>query len=107
MYEFIVDMIVWGDCELTLTILMDLERSTNAKKNTTWFDHGDIQYTPCIDVVVVILFRLDFLRSNYYFEHLKFFFFFLRSNDYFEYLKLYFCKTVLFRILNYLIIIDL
>jgi hypothetical protein len=32
MYEFIVDMIVWGDCELTLTILMDLERSTNAKK---------------------------------------------------------------------------
>ena len=46
-----------------------------------------------------------FLRSNYYFEHLKFFF--LRSNDYFEYLKLYFRKTVLFRILNYLIIIDL
>ena len=32
MYEFIVDMIVWGDCELTLTILMDLERNTNAKK---------------------------------------------------------------------------
>ena len=61
----------------------------------------DIQYRPCIDVVVVIL----IWRSNYYFEHLKFFF--LQSNDYFEYLKLYFRKTVLFRILNYLIIIDL
>ena len=49
MYEFIVDMIVWGDCELTLTILVDLERNTNAKKQY------DIQYRPCIDVVVVIL----------------------------------------------------
>ena len=105
MYEFIVDMIVWGDCELTLTILMDLERSTNAKKNTTWFDHGDIQYRPCIDVVVVILFWLVFFAKQLLFWTLKVFF--LRSNDYFEYLKLYFCKTVLFRILNYLIIIDL
>ena len=38
MYEFIVDMIVWGDCELTLTILVDLERNTNAKKNNTTFN---------------------------------------------------------------------
>ena len=65
----------------------------------------DIQYRPCIDVVVVILIWLVFFAKQLLFWTLKVFF--LQSNDYFEYLKLYFRKTVLFRILNYLIIIDL
>jgi len=100
MYEFIVDMIVWGDCELTLTILVDLERNTNAKKT---IQHSiQTLYRRCCCYFDLISF---FCKATIILNTLSFFF--LRSYDYFEYLKFYFCKTVLFRILNYLIIIDL
>ena len=58
MYEFIVDMIVWGDCELTWTILMDLERSTNAKK-TIQHDLIMVTFNTDPEYTLLLLFCFD------------------------------------------------
>ena len=102
MYDFIVDMIVWWDCVLTSTILMDLERSTNATNNRTWFDHGDILYRPCIECCCCYYYY--FFAINYYFEHLKCFF--ARQWLFWVFKVIFFAKQFYLAILNYLIIID-